>query len=116
MNVTIWLVKTFNSKISKSTYEQVFMNSCRDGNLELTQLVVEEFTDIDYHANNEEAFRQGCINGHVRLVRWLKTTFPDINHNALNNMYRQQIKNSEILEWLDRDCYNPFFHVKACVD
>ena len=98
------LILTVYPNIEKSTYNRLFINACRFGILNLVEFLINQFDDIDYHANDEEAFRYACVNGHLEIAFLLKKTFHDIDHKILDKYCHKKVKHLKILEWLNNDC------------
>ena len=110
IDVAKWLA-TFN--IKNINYDRSFCFACQEGHLEFAQWLIEEFPNINYHIRDEHPFRLACLRGQIDIVMWLKQSFPDIDHHVMDDWCYENAGNSEILEWLNSECYIPHHHIKA---
>ena len=90
--------------MKKSNHEQMFINYCKNGNLDMAkQLLLLIKPDIDISAKNEYVFRSSCLGGHLEVAKWLLSIKPDIDISALNeSAFKWSCMNGhlEVSKWL----------------
>ena len=65
--------------------ENVFIEACRIGNLQIAKMLLIKFPNINYHVNDERLFRRACSGGYLDLVQWLVENFTDIDYHSCND-------------------------------
>ena len=66
-NVVKWLLQT--GKVS--VHEQVFINACEYGHLNIAQFLYDYDGTVDIHAHNDYVLFHACHNGRLAIVEWL---------------------------------------------
>lgn len=68
--------------------EEEFITACKEGNLELAQLILQNNPTIDISANNNSAFVDSCYLGYLDIVQWLYTIIPIIDISAFDEAFK----------------------------
>ena len=91
-------------------YRKGFIYACRMGNFLIAEYLL-TLHDFDYRTIHK-AFRLACENGQMEIAQYLKYNF-DIDHHCNKDYCYRKTKDPEILEWLNRECWNPARRIKA---
>jgi ankyrin repeat protein len=51
--------------------DKLFINHCKNGNLDLVKELLDKKRNINISANNDEAFRLSCSHGHLEIAQLL---------------------------------------------
>jgi ankyrin repeat protein len=63
--------------LNKNVLEEIFIDSCRNGNIKLAKWLVS--LGVDIHAKNEQAFQLSCAKGHIEIAKWLVSLGVDVH-------------------------------------
>lgn len=77
------LIDDIYSKYSK----EIFIISCEEGNLEITQYIYTQYSEIDISFNNYEALCTACHNGNYEIVKWITLIDPIFTSGYHSKIY-----------------------------
>jgi len=85
------------------TSTNIFRWSCCNGRLDMSKWLIENFGNINVHAQGDYAFIHSCSNGHLDMSKWLIENFGDINvHVQDDSAFRYSCSHGhlEMSKWL----------------
>jgi ankyrin repeat protein len=83
----------------KDVIEEIFLDSCLNGQIKISKWLVELGADI--RTDNELAFQRSCLNGHIEIAKWLVLLGVDIHaNNELAFRWSCENGHFEIAKWL----------------
>jgi hypothetical protein len=91
------------------SWEHLFRNACRIGNLKMAQWIYSLDDKVDVHIAEEEAFRFASKKGHLDVAKWIYQIDGKTNIRALNDSaFKTSTKKStiKVAKWLASICSN----------
>ena len=104
LKVVDYLANNFDIDYANNNY--YFRNACKNGYLELVELLLEKYPNINIRINNDKAFRFACHNGHLAIVKLLLERCPNIFVNTNDcEAFRYACRNGhfEIVKFLSEN-------------
>jgi len=93
--------------IDYNTWEEVFIQVCRDGHLEIAQWLKKKHPNIDSISEKDYTFMYACEYGHLDVAQWLLQEYPTIDIRIQKEYaFRYACKNGhlEVAQWLLSVC------------
>lgn len=111
-NYNSWILLLDHNKrvrdYPKNFKNNLFINACEKGNMEICNYLINKFNDIDIHTRNEHAFQLSCKNGYLEVAKWLidlgmQKNFTPIDIHADDDLAFQwscERNHLEVAKWL----------------